>query len=329
MKPDWKSTLYRYVQERNRAELEYGINGLTALVYDDADLQERAARLLNLRKNTSKRGVTLKQRETRARIVSSSSSAQEVRVKLALSQQFRYEHKDQAITEFRNELERLHMVKASVGWKIMRVDALSAENTVTPPDMGGSASVPFMNPSALARSGAIREPIRYNREAAKQYADRYWDEPNPEYLTFEVDCTSFVSQCLFAGGAPMNYTGQRGTGWWYRGRHKEQELWSYSWAVSHSLQNYLNTGGSGKNRGLRAERVPSAKELEIGDVIFYDWEGDSRFQHSTFVTGKDADGMPLVNAHTVNSKGRYWDYKDSYAWTDRTQYRFFHIADFF
>jgi hypothetical protein len=80
---------------------------------------------------------------------------------------------------------------------------------------------------------------------------------------------------------------------------------------------------------MRAEIVGDPLELTIGDVISYDWDGTGRFQHSTIVAATAADGMPLVNAHTVESYHRYWDYRDSYAWTPQTQYRFFHIVDEF
>ena len=124
----------------------------------------------------------------------------------------------------------------------------------------------------------------------------------------------------------MNYTGRRDSGWWYKGRSGGRELWSYSWAVSHALQSYLAKGAP---TGLRAVRVESPRDLALGDVIFYDWDGDGRFRHSTIVTAFDHAGMPLVNANTTASRHRYWDYRDSYAWTERTRYRFFHIADEF
>lgn len=109
-------------------------------------------------------------------------------------------------------------------------------------------------------------------------------------------------------------------GWWYK-KDIPNDRWSFSWTVSHSLCWYLSSGG------LHAEEVKSPTQLDVGDVIIYDFEGDSRYNHSTIVTAHDASGMPLVNAHTVNSKQRYWDYQDSYAWTKRTVYRFFHIPD--
>jgi len=34
-----------------------------------------------------------------------------------------------------------------------------------------------------------------------------------------------------------------------------------------------------------------------------------------------------VNAHTISSRHRYWEYKDSPAWTKDTRYRFLHIPD--
>ncbi|MNO38835.1 putative amidase domain protein [compost metagenome] len=157
------------------------------------------------------------------------------------------------------------------------------------------------------------------------YADRWWDSFNPEFSAFEVDCTNYISQCLFAGGAPINYTGKRESGWWYKGYVGGREAWSFSWSVANALERFL-THSSG---GLRAELVDRPEQLSLGDVITYDWDGDGSFQHSTIVTAFDAGGMPLVNAHTVPSKHRYWDYRDSYAWNENTVYRFFHIADRF
>ena len=52
----------------------------------------------------------------------------------------------------------------------------------------------------------------------------------------------------------------------------------------------------------------ASRAADAGDVIVYDWDGDGAFQHSTIVTAFDAGGKPLVNAHTVSSRHRYWDY---------------------
>lgn len=176
-----------------------------------------------------------------------------------------------------------------------------------------------------ARKAALAVPVRqnapaYDRAAAVAYAERWWNGYNPRFRRFADDCTNFISQCLLAGGAPMRDTGSRATGWWYRwtGAH----LWSYSWAVSHSLRWYLPIG----HRGLRGIPVETPRELLPGDVICYDFEGDGRWNHTTIVVAKDGQGMPLVNAHTTNSRRRYWDYRDSYAWTPQCRYAFFRIS---
>ncbi|MFC5470795.1 amidase domain-containing protein [Cohnella suwonensis] len=174
--------------------------------------------------------------------------------------------------------------------------------------------------------GISRRGIPYFREEAVAYAERWWNEPNPSYEKFEVNCTNYASQCIFAGGAPMNYTGKRPSGWWYKGYSGNDENWSFSWAVANSLKHYL---GNPRAYGLRAAQVSGPEALSLGDVICYDWDGSGRVGHNVVVTAFTPDGMPLVNANTVSSRHRYWDYKDSYAWTDNTRYYFYHIADEF
>ncbi|VEF48831.1 spore coat protein YhbB [Bacillus freudenreichii] len=162
------------------------------------------------------------------------------------------------------------------------------------------------------------ERYTYDRLQVVQYAERWWNDYNPAYKKFEVDCTNFVSQCIRAGGAPMRGHPNRNRGWWYTGKN-----WSFSWAVAHALKNYLQNSTA----GLRAKEVHDPLELQHGDVICYDFQGDGRFDHNTVVTGKDANGMPLVNAHTYNSRMRYWAYEDSSAYTPNIKYKMFHIID--
>ncbi|RDW18140.1 hypothetical protein CWR48_11160 [Oceanobacillus arenosus] len=164
---------------------------------------------------------------------------------------------------------------------------------------------------------AIVARFSYDRLAAVQYAERWWNGYNPEYHKFTVDCTNFISQCLRAGGAPMHGASVRERGWWYVGNN-----WSFSWAVAHSLRWYL----SGSRQGLQAKEMMDAAKLIPGDVICYDFQGNGKWDHNTIVVAKDAYGMPLVNAHTDNSRHRYWSYEDSTAWTPNIQYKFFRIS---
>ncbi|MEH7117959.1 amidase domain-containing protein [Neobacillus vireti] len=176
-----------------------------------------------------------------------------------------------------------------------------------------------MEPNLLAlEQQEERLSYEYNRLKAVQYAERWWNSYNPAYKKFQNDCTNFISQCLHAGGAPMRGYPKRDAGWWLQNQN-----WSYSWAVAHTLRLYFGNSKS----GLRAKEVSSPEQLLLGDVICYDFEGDGRFNHNTIVTGKDGYGMPLVNAHTYNSRMRYWAYEDSSAYTPNIKYKFYSIID--
>lgn len=157
----------------------------------------------------------------------------------------------------------------------------------------------------------------YDRAAAVRYAERWWNDFNPAFRKFEDDCTNFISQCLLAGGAPMHGQPNRSKGWWYT-----KDTWSYSWTVAHAMRWYL----SGAQQGIRGRAVETPQELALGDVICIDFEGNGRWDHTTIVVAKDEAGMPLVNAHTNNSRHRYWTYEDSAAWTPQAQYKFFQLV---
>ncbi|AKR07694.1 amidase domain-containing protein [Bacillus cereus] len=159
---------------------------------------------------------------------------------------------------------------------------------------------------------------QYNRLEAVKYAERWWDDRNPMYRNFPDNCTNFISQCLHTGEVPMNGYPNIRKGWWQR-----ENRWSWSWAVAHSFYWYL----SGATTGLRAEAVERPEELILGDVIAYDFEDDGRWNHTTIVVAKDAEGMPLVNAHSANSRRRYWNYEDSSKYTPQMKYKFFHIIN--
>lgn len=159
-----------------------------------------------------------------------------------------------------------------------------------------------------------RAKIAYNRLKAVQYAERWWNSFNPTYPQFTDDCTNFISQCLYAGGIPMWGKPNRTKGWWIEGKSN----WSFSWTVAHAFMLMLKAASWTKE-------VKNPSQLMIGDIICYDFEGDGRFNHNTIVTGKDEYGYPLVNAHTTNSRMRYWNYEDSTAYTPNIQYKYFHI----
>ncbi|WP_079913587.1 amidase domain-containing protein [Paenibacillus sp. 32352] len=336
----WKTTLYDYVHHKNQMDMDYSVEPLLPIVTDRAYLQAQIQRLARTAQTDQDRNFFPSKSETRLSIIHAEEQAGRVIANVRLRRTSVGSIGVRDHEEQRVESERIQLEEHDGKWYIINIEALSAEysrprtagldNGHQPADYyseeygtGRMPSTPYLNYNILPYLETGNRKSVYDRVKAVQYADMWWDKGNPAYIEFEVDCSNYISQCLFAGGAPMHYTGKRDSGWWYKGRYNGQELWSYSWAVAHSLQRYLISN----RNGLTAEEVPQADMLELGDVISYDWDGNGRFQHSTIVTAKDENGMPLVNAHTTNSFRRYWSYKDSVAWTEKTQYRFLHIAD--
>ncbi|WP_341280998.1 amidase domain-containing protein [Paenibacillus sp. FSL H8-0537] len=338
----WKPAVHQYVSLYNQAETEQHAAAVDGFVADKEHCGRLRGRLNRLRERDLLRGVLPSRSETKAELVRVQESGAEASVLIRLHIKRQIEHRGMRYIEERKEVERLWLAAAGERWHIVRIEPIIAERrprfelSFQDQQLAGEEeqqleeeqfrlrSVPYLNYDLFAAFQPHTVRALYRRDLAAAYADRWWNEPNPAYEEFEVNCTNYISQSVFAGNAPMNYTGNRGSGWWYKGRNGGREWWSYSWSVSNALTNYLSTP---RQSGLRARVVDSAEELQLGDVITYDWNGDNRFQHSTIVTAFDAAGMPLVNANTVPSRHRYWDYRDSYAWTEQTRYRFFHIED--
>lgn len=335
----WKTTLYDYVHHKNQMDMDYSVEPLLPFVTDRAFLQAQVRRLSRTAHSDQDRNFFPAKSETRLSILHAEEQEGQVIAHIRLRRTMAgsigtWDHEEQRV-----ETERVQLEEADGKWYIVSIEPLNSERAISQPifqdnDQGSfeydvdngmprSPSTPYLNYNILPYLEPGNRKTVYDRAKAVQYADTWWEKGNPAYIEFEVDCSNYISQCLFAGGAPMHYTGKRDLGWWYKGRYNGQELWSYSWAVAHGLQRYLILN----RNGLTAQEVPQADMLQLGDVISYDWDGNGRFQHSTIVTAKDENGMPLVNAHTTSSYHRYWSYKDSVAWTERTQYKFLHIAD--
>lgn len=368
MQEGWKQTLVNYVNALNEAGLQRN-GQLRQMLTDPQHRRRLAARLAEEARREAARGIKVTRSEVRVSIERREATGErDASADIAMHIVRTCEQWGIPWQEERVERERIRFVRAGSEWRLDTVELLGPEGrrqvmsglalTDTPDDLyerrDAMPSLPYINvqPGSGTRSrvyaGGDSDPDRsgfdfyrqasagvydaysrrtpYKREEAAAYAERWWKEQNPAYENFEVNCTNYVSQCLFAGQAPMNYTGRRESGWWYSGKSNGREMWSYSWAVADSLQRYLPRP---RGAGVQAEEVDRPDALQIGDVICYDWDGTGRFGHNTIVTAHAPDGAPLVNANTVSSRHRYWDYRDSYAWTERTRYRFLRIADYF
>ena len=136
--------------------------------------------------------------------------------------------------------------------------------------------------------------VSLNIPRAVAYARRWAYGRNPLFYDFDGiggDCTNFVSQCLWAAGAPMNYTPD--VGWYYRSPDDRAAAWTgveFLWSFLVS------------NTGVGPFGVPADPSRTIpGDVIQLGRGG--AFYHSLFVVG-NRDGDPAVAAHSEDAFGR-------------------------
>lgn len=115
----------------------------------------------------------------------------------------------------------------------------------------------------------------YDRDKAVAYAHEWAFKRNPRYLNFAGiggDCTNFISQCLYAGGAPMSYT--QTFGWYYRTPGDRAPAWT---GVEY-LYNFLI---GNKKMGPYATSV-KAPYIHPGDIIQLAFN-PGRFTHSLLV----------------------------------------------
>ncbi len=169
----------------------------------------------------------------------------------------------------------------------------------------------------------IRKIPRYDRNAARVYAEAYAESPNvKEYPHYSGDdCTNFVSQVLRAGGLEMagkDYTSF--SNWFcYTNDYKLLRKVSLTWRSSRYFRKHWgNENGIGNNtaRSYRELTVEEAlknfeniyNSIQIGDVIQYgNIENNNLPYHSQVVHGKHYNISSgkydvFVAQHTANRK---------------------------
>jgi hypothetical protein len=145
----------------------------------------------------------------------------------------------------------------------------------------------------------------YLRNNAVKYAIKYALKPNKAYRYFPLvndssgNCANFISQCLYAGGAPMNYNRQNP--WWYKHNsiNFQNDKWSISWTVAHSLYWYLKTNHQSKLYGAKGLEVRNISELQLGDLIFFENDKGAIF-HSAIVTSF-LHNQPLISHNSFEA----------------------------
>lgn len=318
---DWQTFVHRYFNEVHKSWLDGQYERLVGY-YSASGWEGEWERMRREYRQLQERGGKVRAVQGKVVPLCWLETEQALDILLAWHGQRGYELGHEELVEAGRRLHRLRLIKGPDAWLI---DAHQEWEGDAKASQGSERHQDTSEPAAET-AGEGTEPLLvvhgaggYNRQSAVAYAMQYWNSPNPLYPHFTDDCTNFISQCLYAGGIPMLFSKEKGKGWWIRtGKGGD---WSWSWTVAHALYLLLKSGAA----PMRAVSQSSPEQLEPGDLICYDFDGDGRFQHNTIVVAKDANNMPLVNAHTTDSRMRYWAYEDSTAYTPNIRYAFFRI----
>ena len=137
----------------------------------------------------------------------------------------------------------------------------------------------------------------YNRKKAIEYAVKWAYKRNPKYYNFDTvggDCTSFVSQCVYAGSGIMNY--KKHIGWYYNSQSDR----TASWSGVEYLYNFLT-----KNKGIGPRaKVSKIEEVQIGDIIQLKFSQD-RFSHSLIIVDKKGNDLENIYIATHTEDANY------------------------
>ena len=140
----------------------------------------------------------------------------------------------------------------------------------------------------------------YDRTAAVAYAHQWAHSRNPAYYNFDAiggDCTSFASQCLYAGAGVMNFTPT--FGWYYRSIRERAPAWT---GVPYFYNFLTRTAASRGPFGIQAP----LEQAEDGDFLQLRFAPNAPFTHTPVVVavlGHTPEEI-LVAAHSEDSDFR-------------------------
>ncbi|KQQ05293.1 hypothetical protein ASG06_01385 [Rathayibacter sp. Leaf185] len=137
-----------------------------------------------------------------------------------------------------------------------------------------------------AKAAAALEASRLASQL--DYLETYWSDYNSaQYGVISGnDCVNFASQSLIARGWAMdsewNYSSTGG--------------YSSAWASSTAFNSYL------AQHPERATALSNAQrdQVEVGDIVQFDWDGSGDWDHTGIVTRVDGDTI-LYSSHTVDN----------------------------
>lgn len=210
---------------------------------------------------------------------------------------------------------RFVFLNGATGWELVSQELLNNSDLVPITEPTGATentmrTNPLSNPSTqhdesndikarnsdlagLSLSHGVGILSTFNRIAARDYALRYWQNPNPNYRAFLEDCTNFISQAMRAGG----WTDVPG---WYR----DTRHWWYNWLVqTWSWVGVRHWFEFASVHSRRTTLFSNPRSLWEGEVLQVDFKNDGTMNHSMIVTRKTASEIYLTY-RTTNTLNR-------------------------
>ncbi|MEU1039097.1 amidase domain-containing protein [Streptomyces sp. NPDC005551] len=136
----------------------------------------------------------------------------------------------------------------------------------------------------------------YNYKAMAAYAEKYWDDYNPAYPSFDGgagDCTNFVSQSLKAGG-------------W---KHVPGYVYDYTrWFGNADIHSDSFVGVNEFSwfslNSKRATSLANVYQMDVGDVLQMDFNKDGSKDHTMIVSYRSSRGVPYLTYHSADTYRR-------------------------
>lgn len=166
--------------------------------------------------------------------------------------------------------------------------------------------------SGDGESWGVETDNDYDGEAAVDYA-MTWTDPievlrNDDYGIYDGyggNCNNYISQCLFAGGIPMDSDGDNDTQWKWYGEEVDDEYGS-DWGRSPAwtgVEEFYTYASENDGYGLVAIVNDNVYSGSIGDVLQYGH--NEEWLHSVIITDviEDSDGSMadyLINSNTTD-----------------------------
>jgi len=157
--------------------------------------------------------------------------------------------------------------------------AYCMNNPIAYVDSSGEFTLPIIVAPTYSRG----KVFVYNRAAAVEYAKKHNETKNPNYPAYGSNCANYVSQCLFAGGLPMDndwktywvpFIGTKTTREWDNAAKHYQYFKS---AENGFVNNTYAITAVGVNN------LANSGNVQMGDLIYFSSGGENAIYHAAII----------------------------------------------